>query len=471
MDASLPGALANKTPYPIPVNWLAHVDAPATLDTLEVLLMHSYDGDVIFDDAEESWHQEDDVERRLRKLFARQTFWKCRKVLLDEGLLRPAPRQHLYPGKSQQMRRQLTQGLTYTWREWSHAAAAIHRPRPYLAWRWPAWLGGADLGSRMALLALLAPTLSGRLCDPAPAPEEVRRSRREIQRFVDSHFAHLGDAAYLRSKTDKGLAELTVLGIVQAEPEDVFVVRLADLEQRPRWPAAMVARACRLEKPAEAPLVTLVRDAMDACCEPAPALRHVANHVRQLYRSHLFTEQERRGLRKQFRVASRPGRLVHFVEAVEAYRQAMDVHAERILGGEFRLPVQPIALATQTVDGQLLRMPVKSAHRVNATQLLILPIFKDDISVEEIRERLAAIEVLIWQRRADGSVMVVPLPMAAPKRLDVEFGYVVRANDLHTRLDYARPFEVIVKCDRAEPRIHLQFVFRVLMAKPVNHKD
>jgi hypothetical protein len=47
----------------------------------------------------------------------------------------------------------------------------------------------------------------------------------------------------------------------------------------------------------------------------------------------------------------------------------------------------------------------------------------------------------------------------------VEFGYVVRANDLHTRLDYARPFEVIVKCDRAEPRIHLQCVFRVLMAK------
>ncbi|MFN3335378.1 MAG: hypothetical protein ACK47M_23010, partial [Caldilinea sp.] len=90
MNASLPGALSNKTPYPIPVQWLAYVDSPATLDTLEVLLMHSYDGEVIFDEAEETWHQEDDPARQLRKLFARQTFWKRRTMLLDKGLLHPA---------------------------------------------------------------------------------------------------------------------------------------------------------------------------------------------------------------------------------------------------------------------------------------------------------------------------------------------------------------------------------------------
>jgi hypothetical protein len=463
--SSLSGALSNKTPYPIPVNWLAHVDSPATLDTLEVLLMHSYDGEVIFDEAEENWHQEDDPVRQLRKLFARQTFWKCRRLLLNEGLLHPSPLQRLYLGKSKQVRRQLTQGLAYTWREWSLAAAAIHRPRPYLAWRWPAWLGGVDLGSRMALLALLGPAMSGRLCDLMTAPEEVRRSRSEIQRFVDSHFAHLGDALYLCSKTDKGLAELVVLGIVQAEPEDVFVLRLADLEQRPYWPAPIVARTCRLEKAADAPLVALVRDAMDACCEPAPSIRQVANHIRHMYRSHLFEEEERQALRKHFRVSSRPGRLIHFAEALKEYKRAMDVHAQRKLGGEFRLPIQPIALAVQTVDGKPLLMPVKSAHRVNATQLLILPVFKDDISVEEVRERLAAIEVLIWQRKADGMAEVVLLPTAAPKRLGVEFGYVVRANDLHTRIDYARPFEVIVKCDRSEPRTHLQCVFRILISK------
>lgn len=465
MNASLPGALSNKTPYPIPVQWLAYVDSPATLDTLEVLLMHSYDGEVIFDEAEETWHQEDDPARQLRKLFARQTFWKRRSMLLDKGLLHPAQRQHLYPRQSQQVRRQLTQGLIYTWKEWSLAAAAIHRPRPYLAWRWPAWLGGVDLGSRMALLGLLAPTMAGRLCESVTAPEEVRRNRYEIHRFVDNHFAHLGDALYLRNKTDKGLAELAVLGIVQAEAEDLFVLRLADLEQRPRWPASLVARSCRLEKPADAPLVALVRDAMDACCEPAPSLRHVANHVRQLHRSHLFTEQERQALHKRFRVASRPGRLIHFAEALKEYLSAIDVHAERKLSGEFRLPIQPIALAVQTVDGEPLSMPAKSAHRVNATQLLILPVFQHDISVEEVRERLAAIEVLIWQRKADGTVKVVPLPTAAPKRLGVEYGYVVRANDLHTQLDYGRPFEVIVKCDRSEPRVHLQCVFRILMSK------
>ncbi|MFN3335377.1 MAG: hypothetical protein ACK47M_23005, partial [Caldilinea sp.] len=270
--------------------------------------------------------------------------------------------------------------LAYTWKEWSLAAAAIHRPRPYLAWRWPAWLGGVDLGSRMALLGLLAPTMAGRLCESVTAPEEVRRSRYEIHRFVDNHFAHLGDALYLRNKTDKGLAELAVLGIVQAEAENLFVLRLADLEQRPRWPATLVARSCRLEKPADAPLVALVRDAMDACCEPAPSLRHVANHVRQLHRSHLFTEQERQALRKRFRVANRPGRLIHFAEALEEYLSAMDVHAERKLSGEFRLPIQPIALAVQTVDGEPLSMPVNSVHRVNATQLLILPVFQHDIS-------------------------------------------------------------------------------------------
>ncbi|HAJ36710.1 MAG TPA: hypothetical protein DCL15_13575 [Chloroflexi bacterium] len=465
MDASLPGALTHQTPYPIPLQWLAYVDSPATLDVLEVLLVHSYDGEVIFDEAEATWHQEDDPVRQLRKVFARQTFSQRRSRLLALGLLHPTPRQHLYPRQARQVRRQLTQGLAYTWREWTRTATAIHRPRPYLAWRWPAWLGGADLGSRMALLGLLAPTLSARLCDAVAAPAEVRRSRGDIQRFVNTYFAHLGDADYLRTKTNKGLAELEVLGIVHAEAEDFFVLRLADLEQRPRWPAMLVARACRLEKPGDAPLAALVRDAMDACCEPAPSLRHVANRVRQLHRTHLFTEQERQALRKRFRVASRPGRIVHFTEAVEEHLRAIDVHAARKVSGEFRLPIQPIALAVQTVDGEPLSMPVKSVHRVNATQLLILPVFQHDISVEEVCERLAAIEVLIWQRKADGTVEVVPLPTAAPKRLGIEYGYVVRANDLHTRLDYARPFEVIVKCDRAEPRIHLECVFRILMSK------
>ena len=44
---ALPSPFEQSEPYPIPMAWLAHIRNPTALDVLEVLLLHSYDGDVI----------------------------------------------------------------------------------------------------------------------------------------------------------------------------------------------------------------------------------------------------------------------------------------------------------------------------------------------------------------------------------------------------------------------------------------
>ncbi|MBK8799141.1 MAG: hypothetical protein IPM07_23815 [Anaerolineales bacterium] len=462
---ALPSPFEQSEPYPIPMAWLAHIRNPTALDVLEVLLLHSYDGDVIFGNLnEERWPQQDDHTRRLRALFGRQHYSKSKTDLIDSGLLRPFSREDQRLGKTQQARRELAQGFKYRWTRWQRTANALHRPRPYLRERWPAWLGDRDLGSRLVLLALLTPMLCGRLCDRVTPPAVIRRGRCEIYQFAETHFEHLHDLAYRQGKVNKGLRELSMLGLVEQEGNDC-VLRLADLEQRPTWPAALVARACQMEKPSDAPLVELLRDLMDACCEPVTTLRPAAEDLRSASKSHFFGEQERRALRKRVRLSTRPGRLPHVREAIYSYKADLGRHAGRQLSGEFVLPLQETALATVTIDGKPLAMPVKHAHGINATQLLIQPIFKDDIPLDEVRACVAALEVLIWQRDVHGAPRVVLLPASAPGRLGVEFGYIVRANDLHPWLDYARPFEVIVKCERAEPRVHLHCVFRLLMSK------
>ncbi|HRA66292.1 MAG TPA: hypothetical protein PL187_09750 [Caldilinea sp.] len=72
---ALPSPFEQSEPYPIPMAWLAHIRNPTALDVLEVLLLHSYDGDVIFGNLnEERWPQQDDHTRRLRALFGRQHY-------------------------------------------------------------------------------------------------------------------------------------------------------------------------------------------------------------------------------------------------------------------------------------------------------------------------------------------------------------------------------------------------------------
>jgi hypothetical protein len=464
--AALSVALQQIKPYPIPLAWLASVHTPSALDALEILLLHSYDGEVIFEtDAEERWPQSDDPERRLRAFFGRPNYSKNKNALIACGLLRPFGAEDRLIGKTEKARRELSQGIKYRWAEWPLAARSIHRPRPYLRERWPVWLGDRDLGSRMVLLAMLTPNLAARLCDPVSPPEIVKRSREEILAYVESCFAHLDDAAFRRSKVDKGIDELSLLGLLHEEPDGTFVLRLADLEQRPTWPPSLIAKTCGMQAPTLSPLATLLGTLMDACCEPVTSLRPTANALQKDFQGYLFVAHERRALLKHAHSSRRPGHWPRAREVIEAHKTRLDVHARRMLSGEFVLPVRTVAAISETTDAELLVMPVKSVHGVNATQLLVQPVFGDEITVERVREVLADMHLMIWQIGRDGQPAIKLLPNAMPSTLDVAFGYVVRANDLHRWLDYRRPFEVILKSRHVEPHLTLRCVFRVLMSK------
>lgn len=69
-----------------------------------------------------------------------------------------------------------------------------------------------------------------------------------------------------------------------------------------------------------------------------------------------------------------------------------------------------------------------------------------------------------FMQKADQDPVAVPLACPPPKALSIDYGFLVRANQLHQRLDYSRPFTVIIKCNRPDPRLHLTCCFRLLLA-------
>ena len=66
---------------------------------------------------------------------------------------------------------------------------------------------------------------------------------------------------------------------------------------------------------------------------------------------------------------------------------------------------------------------------------------------------------------ADRPPVAILLSGHPPQPLSIDFGYVLRANQLHRRLDYALPFEVIFRCGRPDPRLILHCRFRLLLAR------
>jgi hypothetical protein len=457
--------------YLIPLPWLRAVAGAADLDARELLLAQVVDGQVIFteEEGEQHWHG---VDGAVRPFFTRRTYERHRQRLLADGLLRRAPAAPRPANVTRAAWQDLRRGIKYLVEEWP-AAAWLYRPRTYLENRWPVWLGNSDVTSRLILLALLAEAERLARTPDARLPEQTSLNWRQLYTVVEEWFgaaAITPPANGLAAALRKGIYELLALGALREEAgaDQRYVLHLNVFDRNPQWSLAGMAQRCQADPVQDGALLELVRELMTHCCEPVTRLKRVWNAVQaQRQSATLLDESDLLDLQKFIRTQRKggPPRHNHLLQAFLRQRQAT---GRRLVSAIFRLSAHEVALAAATVHGAPLYMPAVDTHGLAATQLWVHCERRDGLTVEQAQVILAASHWLVWQEGTGGPPVLIVLAGPPPRPLSIDFGYVLRANDLHGRLDYARPFEVLLRCRQPDPRLILHCRFRLLY--PVGRK-
>lgn len=450
--------------YLVPLAWLQGVAEAGDLDVRDLLLSNVVAGQVIFADShdEQAWHQD---EAAVRPFFTRRTYERYRKALLARGLLRKYQPSPPPVGVSKAIWRDLQRGIKYLVGDWP-SAPWLYRPRGYLTQRWPVWLGNTDVASRWVLLALCAEL--GRLASSGPPlPTAMSISWRQLYTFVETLANATGatvSPAMVNTQLRKGIQELLILGAMTTVTDDSsrYTMTLTTFAQPPQWSLPAIAQRCKMDPAQDALLLPLVRDLMQIGWEPVTRLPRVWNAVQDVRRSAaLLDESDLLDLQKFLRI-QRTGPPLRHDHLLQAFCRHQQRAGTRLVGDRFLLMAQEIMVAAATIDGAPLLMPAATAHGVDATQLWLRCLRAEGLSVAAAQEILAQTQLIISQEQADGLPLLIPLPCHPPQPLSIDFGFVLRANQLHGRLDYSRPFEVILRCRRPDPRLQLDCRFRLL---------
>ncbi len=459
--------------YALPLDWLLDIRHASDLDVRDLLLCHLLDGQIIFDDeAKESHWCAMDKTGRLQQLFSRPTYTRWRDELLAQKRLQQYERGRHPRTKAGLIRSELEQGIQYVVSEWPPRAESVYRPHGYIRNRWPVWLGNnqSGLAMRAILLALLAKmtrTFRGQAATP---PLHITATWEEIELFIRDHLTAVHQPSallYTEEKLQDALRDLCTLGVVEELSAPLRCSLRSDVFSRPPdWPPEEIASMCHLQKPEDGLWVALIRDLMLHCCEPVQRLRHVGglvSHQRRKAQA-LATADDLLQLRSQLHQRRKAKSCL--LQADQLVNDFIQQQSKRsvLIGTRFELACAHIAQAVSADNSTALHMPAATAHRLNATQLRIRPVRSADLSVAETQTLLADACFVIWQENGAGEPTMIHLPCPRPKTLGVDCGFVVPANHLHNRLDYSRPFELLLKCPQPEPRLTLQGDFRLLPA-------
>jgi hypothetical protein len=454
--------------YRFPLAWLAGVAEAAALDARDLLLAHTHDGKVIFSDEqdEQAWFV-NDTAAGLRGLFSRQTYAKHKNALLSQQHLCHYQRPPRPPSVTRAAHDDLYRPVKYTLTTWP-PSAWFYRPRTYLLRRWPVWLGNSDLGSRAILVALFA-KLAEQNTSASQPPTQITLKWQEITQQAAHLFAKLdgAPATEMVVKLRKGVQELRALGLLNEEAGVPlrYTLPLARLQGAPTWPSAELARSCSVELEQEEAWLSIVASLMTHCCEPVTRLQTVWNALRHQRTSpYLLDETDVNDLRKFVLSQRKQGRLPRHDEVLNDFMQNNRAQQQRVCSDPFFLPVETLALAQTTTNGAPIQMPAATQHGVEATQLWLRCKRQEGLTVAEAQSILAQVRLIVWQENPPQPPVAVPLVCHPPKPLSIDYGYILRANDLHQRLDYSRPLALILKCDQPDPRLTLHGRFRLLLS-------
>lgn len=448
--------------YAVPLDWLAQNFKAIRVDTCDLLLYHTYDGQVIFDEElPENWPQQPDLRARLRGLFSRQTYSDYKNQLIREGLLHDYDRKPSRTDISKQVQRELSAGIKYVWDQWPPPDPLLYRPRDYLRRRWPVWLGTPDPSSRLALIALLA--LHNQQSS-TNGTGQVQVSWSEVRKYAETIAGQNDDVQPLGKKLRKGLDELRYLGLVEpTEQFEVWCFDPARMAHPPTWPDDQLAEALRLSAERDKPLLALVRDLMMTCCEPVIRLSKVRNAINQAYRPYLLTSVDIRLLHNHVR-RQRSRSLLKYDRVLKDYVRQVNRQGPPELGPSFTLRADSVSLVDRDDDGTTLRMPVKTYSGLNDTHIVARCVCDSSTPRDSIAEALNSLRLFVWQEDENRVPTLIPLPLPPATETRIRDGFIIRGNYLHGRLDYSRPFELLTRCAKPLSNLELRCTIRVVHA-------
>jgi hypothetical protein len=428
--------------YYVPLCWLQNIQNTGELDASDLLMVMADDetGDIVFpDEADEAaWTRDDTI-----GFVSHVTYGRCIAHHVQAGNLRPLGRRPARYALS-------------AWPDFS-GQGVLFRPRSYVWLRWTQWFGKNRWGPRAALVGLLAKMaqaqFDGSMAGPSqPGLLSVTASAKEIRAAAE----RLLPKAKAGSKILLGLqhlAGLAVIEVVEQNRSNVHYRMRADaLDHPPTWPLTEIARLCDLDLDADGAWLELIQTCLRLTRQPVTAAPQVWTSIRR-YDPDIATEADARAAQahlEQMAAYTDIGlrRALHdFVVARRA-----DARQNWVYGKWFTLFVQKMSVAEH------LLMPKLASRSLQTTQL----------EVHYTRERLSAEDAR--QVAADTELHIIQddrwLPLVAGLRPDrhalLEHSRF-RCNHLHGgRLDYTRPFSVVLRCHAPQPGLILRCRFRVL---------
>lgn len=343
------------------------------------------------------------------------------------------------------------QRATYQIQDWPAIAGAgvIYKPRAYLHNLWPVRLGHGARAARAALLALFD-VMTQDTPERAPGPVTRPITLQQIKARAAALLPRYVDTRQIGSS----LRQLEQLGLItelsHSNHNTTYCLNLAAFDRPSQLQPAAVAAACGLDPVHSAVWVELVCAFLAALLKPEEQAAAVWKQIRQHGRDLASEEDARRviALLQQRRGQRSSG----IARVLRDYRSQQASAATWLNGRSFVLDANPSGFGAAT--GVSMPPGTELGDHLQATQLLLS--LEPAADMATAAELLAGSRLLVWQAP---NLIVVTEDLRLRHTL-ISGECVLDCNSLHGRLDYARPFVVLLFSREAQSTIRLTGRFR-----------
>jgi len=503
--------------YYLPLSWLSEIDATSTLDVADMLWFYLEDGQSAATDSDWALEQQRGDPRVGRIVFykdpdqvlPRKSNWSMPlqesgggeflPILFDRKTYGTQIRKLTSMGKIEQYKSAAATEIEFSVTDWPAVGPVIYRPIGYLKNRWPAWFGARNWGARSALLAFMY-LLTKQYQAQKPVDKEtltVTVSHNEIvQTALALCPAAIPATNNLLSKKDvqRGLKELVALGLITETSASHYCFSTDVLQVPHRWRPVHLARVLDLDEESLIEWLTLAANLMQALQQPITVAekswtvlkkerQRKSNSPHLLYGNDLALFEKHVVLRCTAALKAKSGQAKGSQADDEPDKQAKQKNPQSIPVDQllqdfkreafgkgryqseyFQFKSSQISVAkNEASGGTQIKMPSDTYRGIQATQLVIRYECTKNLSTDEALPVAQGAYFIVTQQNEHGDMTTISIGPAKPKERDIRFAYILPANHLHKdRIDYARPFEVMLRCPNPDPRLHLHCAFVLL---------
>ena len=435
----------------VPLQWTRRIQGMADLDAMHLLLsMHVEGAMIVFppEQPEAYWTRYND--EKLPNLVSHVTYRNYLDGLRSSGWLRNC--------RPEDVDSSLPSDLSecYQLTAWPNfdGLGIFYLPRKYIHNRWSLLLKTNEWGVKGALMGLLLLLCEQQALPPNAVPF-VSASQVQVAKSADRI---LGDST-ASEKVGEGLRQLVALGIIA---EDVtrsgrnnhwYVLSTDCFELAPSWPLEEVIQRCGLDPESEQDWAILVQTFLQVNYKPLDESLAVWQLIRSTFP---YLDVELNPMDLVAELHARAGRQSTEVkrtlkDARERYQRQLRQHWLQSAWTEVKLQHPTSVAAVSPLD-----TPTAARNNVQLT-LLEIRFERNRISVDDTIQLLSQLRLEVRQ----GNNIVEVADGIGVDAHAVKSHKVLRANQLHGKVEYHKPFSVHVVCNGVAPDPRLTLKIRL----------